>query len=753
MKRLLILCCLIWSVAQAQIANYSTVNGGYRYTDRITIEKGITIPSVGTPALATYQYGKAGAIVVDTTGGDAGFYFYMNGTWIRLADTSFASRTLQQVLTAGSALTVGINNVTGASSGLYFTNKSFVINAVDSVFLANQACPDCYIRITATGETELSAANTITLDASDIKLSSIPGSHNANDSMLVWNPTSKITGYRPIPTGGGGSTLTNIGTGISIGVDATNNTKKVDGINSISADSTTTANTVTFKLVNDQTSPGNNYIYSVSPGGIKQWNKSFPVTFTAPTDGQYLRITISGTDTSFTNSTISVSPGGNTHNVQLNRSSLFAGTDSLQFYTSALRVTGSYYNNGYIGLYMHPTMTQTVMVGTNSLGSFSHASGSEGYYNTGVGYFALNGNTTGYGNTAVGRYAMGNATVTGTNNTGIGAGALLSLTSGTSNTAVGDNALQANQSGNQNTAIGRTALNSNTGTGNVAIGFQSVYSNTSGGSNTGFGTNALYYNQTGSRNVAIGYTALQGASTNSFSNATAIGYAAGLSNTTGSAGIFIGDSAGYNNTTGLRNIVIGTNLTASSPTANYEMNIGGLIYGTGMTGTGTTSAGLMGVRTQSPTHELTVNGQVKILSPQAGDSSPDSLAGFKDGVLSAITTVYSGTYTPTLNNTTNVTSSTAYECQYIRVGNTVTVSGMAELTVTTGGLNTELGISLPVASNFANNQNCGGSGSSESNTEAAAIFADPANDRARIQYPPAASGSRLIHFSFTYRII
>lgn len=431
-----------------------------------------------------------------------------------------------------------------------------------------------------------------------------------NDSVL-WLSTSRqtdTTGYdvlvRDRTTGnqkmiyaglvGGGSTLTNIGTGISIGVDATNNTKKVDGINSISADSTTTASTVTFKLVNDQTSPGNNYIYSVSPGGIKQWNKSFPVTMTAPTDGQYLRITISGTDTSFTNATISVSPGGGAHDLQINRNSAFYGSDSLEYYTGGLRNLGDYYAGGVkVASYY---LTQSMVFGDAASLSNS-GGGSNGFYNTFVGYHAGYSNTTGYGNTFVGRYAGGNATVTGTNNSAIGSGALFSLTSGTSNTAVGDNALFSNQSGNQNTAIGRTALNSNTGTGNVAIGFQSVYSNTSGGSNTGFGTNALYYNQTGSRNVAIGYTALQGASTNSFSNATAIGYAAGLGNTTGSAGIFVGDSAGYNNTTGIRNIVIGTNLTASSATANYEMNIGGLLKGIEMTATGTSNAGSLGVGT------------------------------------------------------------------------------------------------------------------------------------------------------------
>src|SRR5688500_4743620 len=42
--------------------------------------------------------------------------------------------------------------------------------------------------------------------------------------------------------------------------------------------------------------------------------------------------------------------------------------------------------------------------------------------------------------------------------------------------------------------------------------------------------------------------------------------------------------------------------------------------------------------------------------------------------ISDLPVLTSGTYTPTLTNTTNLDGSTAYECQYLRVGNTVTVS-------------------------------------------------------------------------------
>lgn len=64
------------------------------------------------------------------------------------------------------------------------------------------------------------------------------------------------------------------------------------------------------------------------------------------------------------------------------------------------------------------------------------------------------------------------------------------------------------------------------------------------------------------------------------------------------------------------------------------------------------------------------------------------------------TIITSGTYTPTLTNTTNVTSSTAFVNIYSRVGGVVQFSIKVEVTATGAG-NTVLGISIPVASNFA----------------------------------------------------
>src|SRR5690606_32796918 len=71
--------------------------------------------------------------------------------------------------------------------------------------------------------------------------------------------------------------------------------------------------------------------------------------------------------------------------------------------------------------------------------------------------------------------------------------------------------------------------------------------------------------------------------------------------------------------------------------------------------------------------------------------------------------VLSGTYTPTLTDSVNVTTSTAYACQYMRVGNVVTVSGKVDVTATTdGGTETILAISLPIASAFTQDYQAAG---------------------------------------------
>lgn len=113
--------------------------------------------------------------------------------------------------------------------------------------------------------------------------------------------------------------------------------------------------------------------------------------------------------------------------------------------------------------------------------------------------------------------------------------------------------------------------------------------------------------------------------------------------------------------------------------------------------------------------------------------------------------VFSGTYTPTLTNTTNITSSTAFGSQYMRVGNVVTVSGRVTIDPTATGSIT-LGVSLPIASTIANTQQCCGT-SANAYGDVIQIIGDATNLRATFTGTVADAGSRLYAYSFTYLVV
>lgn len=113
----------------------------------------------------------------------------------------------------------------------------------------------------------------------------------------------------------------------------------------------------------------------------------------------------------------------------------------------------------------------------------------------------------------------------------------------------------------------------------------------------------------------------------------------------------------------------------------------------------------------------------------------------------------SGTYTPTLTNVTNVSASTAYKCQWLRVGNTVTVSGKIDIDSTSPGA-LEVGVSLPVASNFANEEDCAGTGTEvTASPDPLWIKADATNNRASFNQNNTDITNHSHYFTFTYEVI
>lgn len=118
-------------------------------------------------------------------------------------------------------------------------------------------------------------------------------------------------------------------------------------------------------------------------------------------------------------------------------------------------------------------------------------------------------------------------------------------------------------------------------------------------------------------------------------------------------------------------------------------------------------------------------------------------------------TADSTTWTPTLTNTTNVASSTAVLCRHSKQGRFH--RGFGRLSVTPSadaGTLTVVGISLPVASNFADTKDLVGSASihqlSATGNVPMSLIADTANDRMLLSWYAQSTSAHTIHFTFEY---
>jgi hypothetical protein len=121
--------------------------------------------------------------------------------------------------------------------------------------------------------------------------------------------------------------------------------------------------------------------------------------------------------------------------------------------------------------------------------------------------------------------------------------------------------------------------------------------------------------------------------------------------------------------------------------------------------------------------------------------------------ISDLPTLASGTYTPTPTNATNISASTAHSAQYLRVGSVVTVSGKVDIDATAAG-SAVLRLSLPIASNFANTNECAGTASANGVAgQCAGIIANPTTDEAQLQFIAVDLASNSMYYTYTYRII
>ena len=116
--------------------------------------------------------------------------------------------------------------------------------------------------------------------------------------------------------------------------------------------------------------------------------------------------------------------------------------------------------------------------------------------------------------------------------------------------------------------------------------------------------------------------------------------------------------------------------------------------------------------------------------------------------------VASGTYTPTYTIGTGLDSITASACQWLRVGNVVTVSGFVELNATTANALVQFRATLPIASAFTSSIQLGGV-ATEGDVGGGVfrIAADDAADKALFSGEMSTADTDNISFSFTYLVL
>jgi hypothetical protein len=264
------------------------------------------------------------------------------------------------------------------------------------------------------------------------------------------------------------------------------------------------------------------------------------------------------------------------------------------------------------------------------------------------------------------------STPSASNNASFGYQNLVNNITGDENTAVGYYNLPENTTGAANVAVGTYNLQSNTsGVGNTAVGNCAVCLNTTGSYNTGIGFAVMQGNITGDRNTALGYFALTG---NDFgSDNIALGAEAGfnlegsnnsvlgsyaLDGVIGNGNIAIGYHSGDDLASGSNNIVIGYDVDLANSTGSNQLNIGNLLYGTGLDGLDSTlSTGSIGIGVAAPGARLAVASQAG--GSQVGlivnnSTSTGNILNLQDNGTNVLTVADGGAVLA--KNTTNSTS-------------------------------------------------------------------------------------------------
>lgn len=142
----------------------------------------------------------------------------------------------------------------------------------------------------------------------------------------------------------------------------------------------------------------------------------------------------------------------------------------------------------------------------------------------------------------------------------------------------------------------------------------------------------------------------------------------------------------------------------------------------------------------------------------AGGGSTQMLVVETDGDVAAQTIPAAGTsgsYTPTITDGTNVAAHTTYDLYYTQVGDVVHVFGLVGVDPTSSTTETSISFSLPVASNFSDVDEAGGSGTSQLSGAYAPMFfiSNSGTNRVDMYFVSTGTANHPITFSFSYKVI
>jgi hypothetical protein len=118
-----------------------------------------------------------------------------------------------------------------------------------------------------------------------------------------------------------------------------------------------------------------------------------------------------------------------------------------------------------------------------------------------------------------------------------------------------------------------------------------------------------------------------------------------------------------------------------------------------------------------------------------------------------------GTYTPTYTNVANTTAaslSSPYVHRWSRAGNTVTVSGSGQITITSSSTITTFRFTLPIASNFTNSFDASGTIIVEGASGAKSsgyVYSDGTNDNAYFQFYSGTIGAQFFSYIYSYTVM